>query len=114
MRSGWPASAMVLRMAFTRPSFASAPELQKNTESAKLASTKRCARRSAPGTRYRLETCITRRLLGDRRDEMRMPMPQRAGGDARAEIKETSPRAVEQIGTFTMLESKVGPVVVRH
>jgi hypothetical protein len=40
------------------PSFASAPELQKNTESAKLASTSRCASRSACGMRYRFEQWI--------------------------------------------------------
>jgi hypothetical protein len=41
------------------PSFASAPELQKNTLSAKDAATCRAASFSACGTRYRLLTCIT-------------------------------------------------------
>ena len=59
-RSGWPFSAWYLRTAFTMPSFASAPELQKKTLSAKDAATWRAASSSACGTRYRLETCMTR------------------------------------------------------
>src|SRR5260370_14935 len=54
-----PVSAIALRIILTMPSLASAPELQKNTLSANEFATSRSARRSAPGMRYRLETCIT-------------------------------------------------------
>ena len=97
------------------PSFASAPELQKNTLSAKVASTSRCARRSACGTRYRLETCITlRRLLGDGGDQVRVAVAERGGGDAGAEIEESSPVRRIQPGALAPLESEVGAVVGRH
>ena len=58
-RSGLPASNIARRIILIMPSFASAPELQKNTLSANVASTSRCASRSACGMRYRLDTCIT-------------------------------------------------------
>ena len=50
-RSGCPFSAWYFRTALTMPSFASAPELQKKTLSAKEVSASRAARRSACGTR---------------------------------------------------------------
>ncbi len=60
VRSACPVAAWARRIILTMPSFASAPELQKNTLSANDASTSRAASRSACGTRYRLDTCITR------------------------------------------------------
>ncbi len=97
------------------PSFASAPELQKKTLSAKDAATWRAASFSACGMRYRFETCITRRrLLGDRLRQMRVAMADAAGGDAGAEIQESSPIDRPQARALAPLESKVGTVVGRH
>ena len=53
-------------------------------------------------------------LLGDRRGQPRMCMPQRAGRDPGAKIQISPPRLVEQIGALPMRKSDIGPVIVRH
>src|SRR3546814_8610999 len=55
--SGWPFDAKYLRAILTAPSFASAPELQKNALSAKEWATSRLASFSCSGDLNRLETC---------------------------------------------------------
>jgi hypothetical protein len=50
-RSGWPLAWWYLRATLIAPSMASAPELQKNTLSAKDRAASRSARRSASGIR---------------------------------------------------------------
>ena len=55
--SGWPQADWYLRAILMAASLASAPELVKNTTSAKVLSQSRSARRSPPGIRYRFEVC---------------------------------------------------------
>ena len=114
-RSGLPASNIARRIILIMPSFASAPELQKNTLSANVASTSRCASRS----RLRNAIQVGRvhhlgGLLGDRLDQMRMAVAQRGRGDARPEIQKSSPVHRPQPGAFAPLESEVGTGVVRQ
>ena len=69
-------------------SIASAPELEKNTLSAKVASTSRCASRSPSGMRKRLEACQSLPACSvSACDEMRMGVAERVDGDAGAEIE---------------------------
>ena len=55
--SGWPVSLWYLRATFSDSSTASAPELLKNTVSAKLLATSRWASFSCPGMRNRFDEC---------------------------------------------------------
>ncbi len=97
------------------PSLASAPELQKKTLSANVCSTRRAARRSACGTRYRLLVCMTRPACSAiawtrcgwpwPSEEVAMPAPK---------SRNRRPSAVIQPGAFAPLESEVGAVVGRH
>jgi hypothetical protein len=54
------------RASFIAASFASAPELQKNTRSANVASTSRCARRSAGSLVNQFDTCHSLRDCSSR------------------------------------------------
>ena len=114
-RSGLPASNIARRIILIMPSFASAPELQKNTLSANVASTSRCASRSAPRDAIQVgHVHHLGGLLGDRLGEVRMAVAQRRGGDAGAEIEKSSPIHRPQPSAFAPLEGEVGTGVVRQ
>ena len=97
------------------PSLASAPELQKNTLSAKRVLDQ--PRGQTFGLRDAIQVGDVHhlgRLLGDRLGQMRMAVAERGGGDAGAEIEESSPVHRPQPGALAPLESEVGTGVVRH
>ena len=88
-RSGFPASYIARRIILIMPSFASAPELQKNTLSANVWSTSRWASRLGPRDAVQVgHVHHLGGLLGDRLGEVRVAVAQRGSGDARAEIEE--------------------------
>ncbi len=77
-----------LRTSFSAASFASAPELQKNTASPNDRSTSRSASRTIGALKYRFDTCIEPpRLLLDRRHHVRMAVAGVADRHAREEVQ---------------------------
>ena len=115
-RSGCPFSAWYFRTALIMPSFASAPELQKKTLSAKEVSDQPlppAARPAARGTGCsRASPCAACSAIACTR--CGWPWPRRRGGDAGAEIEESSPVRRPQPGALAPLEGEVGTVVGRH
>ena len=97
------------------PSFASAPELQKNTLSANVACTK--PRGQPLGLRHAIEIGDVHHPGGlgrDRLHEMRIVVADRGGRDAGAAIEKPSPIGRPQPSALAPLEREIGAVVGGH
>ncbi len=96
-------------------SIASAPELQKNTVSAKVASTRRLAMRFWAAIWNRLEQCQSFcACVVERRDQLRMRVAQSGDGDAAREIEVFPAVGGEKIGALAALERQFVPRIGRH
>ncbi len=96
-------------------STASAPELQKNTTSAKLASHKPLRDALGFGNFVEIgDVPQLLRLLGERGDEMRMRMSQRVDGDAGGKIEIALAVGRDEPYAFAPLEGEVNAREGRH
>ena len=114
-RSGWPRWKWKRRAILIAHSSASAPELQKNTVSAKDCATSRSA--SCSCDLDAVEVGAVPELLAlllEARHQMRVGVAEQRHRDAAAEVQVASALAIEQVRAFAALEADRGALVDRQ